>query len=179
MIKVILSEVLTPFYLHNNLSRDSHISNTNNHAKNNLLLADELLKEWYKVNLRREDLLKVILPWHLSEGGEIELVPKSGLTVEKAVEKLKKLKKDYKEKSKVCWGKIEFAKKSQFTPIFLSTKAIDTEDYKGLETKEGLIHLDGLHRMVSWELNNLLDSNKTVEAYIAGTKKQILSWINK
>lgn len=33
--------------------------------------------------------------------------------------------------------------------------------------------------MVSWELNNLLDSNTTVEAYIAGTKKQILSWINK
>jgi hypothetical protein len=122
MIKVMFSEVLTQFDLHNDLNHDSHVKNTNNHAKNNLLLADKLLKEWHKVNLKREDLLKVILPWHVSEGGEIALVPKSGLTVEKAVEKLKKLKKDYKEKSKVCWGKIEFAKKSLPTPTTRSWK---------------------------------------------------------
>jgi len=166
-MKVNFSEVLTQFRFYHSGNKE-HEKNTNNYAEKSLIIANELLKEWYKVSLKRKDILQVILPWHESEGGKAKLIPKTGLTVAKTVEKLRALEDSYKQESPICWNKIFTMSKVSFTPIFLVTQAINTEEYKSLDIKRGLIHLDGLHRMISWELNNLLTENVSIETYIAG-----------
>lgn len=135
------------------------------------MCADTQLRQWNKVLLGRQDILRVTLPWHISEGGNVKLVPKSGLTVEQAVKKLSSIKDRYAKESPVCWNKIFRTDRTRFSPIFLSTKAITAPYYAGyteLEIKAGLVHLDGLHRMVAWELNGLLADSVQVEAYVAG-----------
>jgi len=166
-MKVQFEEVLKQFYLYNNIE-EKHVENTNGEAQSNLVLANELLGEWYKVFLKRKDILQVILPWHIGEGGKMELIPKLGGNVEEVVRKLQNIKEFYEQENPICWSKISLLSKMSLTPIYLSTKAIDTEDYKYVNRKERLIHLDGLHRMVSWELNNLLTENVSIETYIAG-----------
>ncbi|SDD91338.1 hypothetical protein SAMN05216174_12245 [Actinokineospora iranica] len=53
------------------------------------------------------------------------------------------------------------------TPVFLSTRAIGRPGYADLRVRGGLVHLDGLHRLVSWELNTVL-ADAGVAAYVAG-----------
>ena len=169
--KVEFNEVLSQFHAEHDLTRDHH-ANTNRAAEKILVCADTELQEWTKVLVTREDILRVILPWHIGCGGKIHLVPKSGLTVKQVVEKLSQIKDSYAQESPVCWNKIVRMSQTQFTPLFLSTQVVtsapDYAGYKELHIKEGLIHLDGLHRMISWELNGRLADNLLLEAYIAG-----------
>ncbi|CAC5339788.1 MULTISPECIES: DUF6309 family protein [Planktothrix] len=170
VMKVEFDEVLAQFRSEHHADRE-HEANTNRQAEEILVCADVQLRQWSKVFLGRQDILRVTLPWHISEGGNIKLIPKSGLTVEQAVEKLSSMKDRYAKESPVCWNKIWRTDRTQFLPIFLSTKAITAPYYAGyteLDITEGLVHLDGLHRMIAWELNGLLTDNAQVEAYVAG-----------
>lgn len=170
LMKVEFDEVLAQFRLEHDANRE-HEVNTNLDSEMSLVLANQLLHKWSKVLLGREDILRVILPWHLSCGGNIHLVPKSGLSVEQAAKKLASMKDSYAQESPVCWSKIVRMSRLKFQPLFLSTQAITHEDYAELDTKKGLIHLDGLHRMIGWELHGLLADNAQVEAYVAGDLK--------
>jgi Family of unknown function (DUF6309) len=145
-----------------------HEANTNSDAEMRLMRAEALLGRWGKVVLNRSDVRSIILPWHVSEGGGIALVPQFGLTVAQAAAKLLPMTDRYAAESPVCWTKLLRACTAPLSAVFLSTKAIDVPDYEQLQTAEGLVHLDGLHRLVSWELNGLLTTSARVEAYIAG-----------
>ena len=144
-----------------------HEANTNDDGEMHLQRADALLGSWKLVLLSPDEVRSVVLPWHLSEGGEIMLVPQSGLTVAQAAEALRQTTGGYEQASPVCWRKISRMRTAPMTPVFLSTAAIDAEDYAGLKTRAGLIHLDGLHRLVSWELHGLLTDDTAVVAYLA------------
>jgi Family of unknown function (DUF6309) len=145
-----------------------HEANTNDDGEMHLQRAQALLGRWRRVLLRADEVRSVVLPWHLSEGGEVALVPKSGLTVAQAAEAVRRTDGGYAQASPVCWRKLARMRTAEMTPVFLSTMAIDASDYDGLESRDGLIHLDGLHRLVSWELHGLLTETTEVVAYLAG-----------
>lgn len=150
-------------------------SNTNQLAHHYLHLADEMLATWTRVRLNAAELRTVILPWHESEGGEIALVPKTGLTVGRAADRLAEIGDRYPRESPVCWGKIERLARGQRTPVFLSTRAIPGVDYEGLRVKEGLVHLDGLHRMIAWSLAAATGGALEVDAYVAGPRVALVA----
>lgn len=145
----------------------AHEANTNSDAEAHLFRAQELFGHWQRVMLTREDVRSIVLPWHLSEGGATALVPKTGLTVADAVAELEPIAARYAGDSPVCWAKIERMRTAPPSPVFLSAPAIDGRDYDGLATKDGLTHLDGLHRLLSWELHGVLAGGAEVEAYVA------------
>lgn len=170
LMKVEFDEVMRQFYLEHDVNKE-HEANTNIYAEKLLMLADAELLEWSKVLLSREDILQIILPMHECYGGiNTNLIPKSGLTVKQAVEMLSSIKDSYAKNYLVCWDKIMRKESFRFTPLFLSSKTTSHEEYAEID-KEGLVHLDGWHRMIGWELNGLLANDAQVEAYVAGTPK--------
>ena len=168
LCKISFEEVLAQFRLENSVD-SLHEVNTNTHAEELLQLTDGLLGEWSKVSLNREDLLQTVLPWHLGCGGREELVPQTGLTVKDTVEHLLSIKSQYKRHNACCWDKFRFhAETSTFSSLFLSTKPVNTDVHLFRNYHSGLLHLDGLHRMVSWELNKRLTPETEIIAYVAG-----------
>lgn len=165
---VTFDEVLQRFYHEHALDR-AHEANSNGEAEQHLRNADALLRQWSRVLLGRRDVLGVMLPWHLSEGGNRELIPKSGLTVAAAARRLRSGGRQHARMNPTCWGKLTWQSTSPLTPLFLSTHAIGTVDYEELRVKDGLTHLDGLHRMLAWELHHRLPDDDRIEAYVAGT----------
>ena len=146
-----------------------HEENTNHDALKHLRMAQAQFGRWTRVLLHREEIRSIVLPWHESEGGGITLVPKSGRTVAEAVELVRSTGGRFETANPVCWRKLVHLRSAPFDGIYLSTQAIDDEiDYLELETRRGLIHLDGLHRLVSWELHGMLTDTTEVLAYLAG-----------
>ncbi|MBC6417637.1 MAG: hypothetical protein GDA44_01985 [Prochloron sp. SP5CPC1] len=90
------------------------------------------------------------------------------MTVEQTVKKLIKIQDTYRQGNPVCCHKIARMGHSEFTPLFLYTQAIPHEDYSDIDVPGNLVHLDGLHRMVSWEFHGMLNDGVQVEAYVAG-----------
>lgn len=164
--KIEFEEVLEAFCLEHSTER-AHDENTNPEAERALNLANAQMGEWRKALVRREDILNVILPWHISCGGKTELVPKSGMTVGQAAAKIAGMGEAFARENPVCYQKLQRMGKQPLTPLFLSTRAIEKDDYRDLERKEGLVHIDGLHRMIAWELNGRLSGQVEVEAYVA------------
>lgn len=162
-------------FRHDHAVDREHEANTNGDGESHLFLADALLGEWTRVLLGPRHLRGVVLPWHESEGGDIALVPKTGLRVADAARRLGAMRSDYSGKSPVCWRKLARVAGAPLSSIFLSVRAVTSEDYADLYIKEGLIHLDGLHRMIAWELDGLLAEHGLVEAYIAGPRDSLAS----
>lgn len=164
--KIQFEEVLDAFYREHSTEL-GHDENTNSEAERALNLANAQMGEWTKARLRREDILNVTLPWHISCGGKTELVPKAGLTVGQAVARIASMGEAFARENPVCYQKIQRMARLPFTPLFLSTRAVQKDDYWDLERKEGLVHIDGLHRMIAWELYGRLSGGVEVEAYVA------------
>ncbi|GAA2248633.1 MULTISPECIES: DUF6309 family protein [Kitasatospora] len=145
----------------------AHEANSNQDGEQNLERAEQLLGTWWRVRLSRAEVLGVILPWHLSEGGRLELVPRSGLTVAQAAERIRSGGAEWAEANPVCAAKLRLLRHAPFTPVYLSTRPVPHSDYSDLRIREGLIHLDGLHRMLAWELAERLPAEERLDAFIA------------
>ncbi|MCK7625211.1 DUF6309 family protein [Streptomyces sp. RS10V-4] len=148
--------------------RRAHEGNTNDEAEGHVRNAERLLGRWARVLLSRQDVLGVMLPWHLGEGGGRELVPPTGLTVADAAARLRAQQDDYARTNPVCWAKLLHQRTAPPTPLFLSSRAVTGEDYAGLRVKDGITHLDGLHRMLAWAAWHLLPEEERIPAYVAG-----------
>jgi 2-hydroxy-3-keto-5-methylthiopentenyl-1-phosphate phosphatase len=164
-------EVLTAFRAEHDACGE-YLRNTNRSAELGLLQADRSLGCWSKVLLDREEIRDIFLPWHESEGGAIELVPRSGLTVGQAADNISRMRGRYAALSPVCWSKIERAATLPCTPLFASTRAIATEDYEQLVDVRGLVHLDGLHRAIAYEMFEVL-AKERVMAYVATSSETV------
>jgi hypothetical protein len=173
--EVSFAEVLNRFRVDHAVDRN-HASNTNRDAEEGLQRADQLLGRWLRITLDMKEVRGVILPWHLSEGGALPLIPKTGLTVEQAVERLQEMRADYPTKSPICWAKLERMRGASRTPVYLTTRAIDTRHYEGLTIREGLIHLDGLHRMVSWIAHEPMEGADGLEVYLSHSAEDLSSF---
>lgn len=153
-----------------------HEENTNHDAAKHLGMAQEQYGHWAQVLLSREEIRAIVLPWHVSEGGAVALVPKSGRTVAQAVDAIRDTGGRFATESPVCWHKLMRLRTEPFAGIYLSTRAIEDEiDYLELRTRHGLIHLDGLHRLVSWELHGMLTDRTEVLACVAGVSDACLA----
>jgi hypothetical protein len=146
----------------------THPANTNRDGEEVLHMAEEMLGSWSRVLLSREEVLGIILPWHLSEGGERELVPRSGLTVGEAANLVRSGGATMAEANPVCSKKLELFRRTPLTPVYLSTRPVPHSDYSDLRVRAGLIHLDGLHRTIAWELAERLPLEERTEAFLAG-----------
>ncbi|MGX2993845.1 DUF6309 family protein [Streptomyces sp. JNUCC 64] len=146
----------------------AHQANTNSDGKAALELADGMFGSWWRVRFSRADVLGVVLPWHLSEGGALELVPRSGLTVAEAAERIRSGGEVWTGANPVCAEKLVLLERAPFTPLYLSTRPIDHSDYSDLKVREGLIHIDGLHRMLAWELAGRLPDRAELDGYLVG-----------
>ncbi|MFG3051601.1 DUF6309 family protein [Kitasatospora sp. NPDC048239] len=145
-----------------------HEDNSNSDGDAHLLTAEGMFGGWGRVLLDRADVLDTVLPWHLGEGGELELVPATGMTVAEAVVRLRGIGGGYNGLNPSCARKLRRQAEAPFTPVFLSVPAIGSTDYQGLLRADGLTHLDGLHRMIAWELYGRLGPGVEIEAYVAG-----------
>ncbi|MEV0685467.1 DUF6309 family protein [Nocardia sp. NPDC050378] len=137
-------------------------------GEDNLRRGDALSGTWTRVRLSRADLTGVTLPWHLSEGGERELVPRTGLTVAQAAARVRTERADLLAANPVCTELITALADAPLTTVFLSTAPVDHSDYADLRADRGLFHLDGLHRMIAWELAGRLPEEETIDAIVAG-----------
>ncbi|MGV9269196.1 DUF6309 family protein [Kitasatospora sp. NPDC003701] len=145
-----------------------HEDNSNSDGDAHLLTAEGMFGSWGRVLLDRTEVLDTVLPWHLGEGGELELVPTAGMTVGEAAARLRRIGAGYARLNPSCGRKLSRQAEAPFSPVFLSIPAIDSTDYQGLRQPDGLTHLDGLHRMIAWELYGRLGPGVQVEAYVAG-----------
>lgn len=145
-----------------------HEANSNRDGGRALEMADALLGAWFRVRLTRAEVLGVVLPWHLSEGGGRELVPRSGLTVGEAAQRVRAGGAELSRANPVCAAKLERFRHAALTPVYLSTLPVPHTDYADLRVRSGLIHLDGLHRMIAWELARRLSPDR-LEAFVAGS----------
>ncbi|GAA2257271.1 hypothetical protein GCM10010232_53980 [Streptomyces amakusaensis] len=164
---VTFDEVRSHFRRDHPVDRE-HEANTNQDAVNALELADATFGSWSRVSITGADVSEVMLPWHLSEGGGCELVPRSGLTVGGAVRLLRSREAEWSEANPVCRAKLDRFRDAPPTSIYLSTLPLPHEDYSGLTLGKGLVHLDGLHRMVSWELGRRLSPEQELTVFVAG-----------
>ncbi|MFE1170303.1 DUF6309 family protein [Nocardiopsis sp. NPDC058789] len=145
-----------------------HESNTNQDGEDVLHMADDLLGVWHRVLLSRDEVLGVVLPWHLSEGGGRELVPRSGRTVGEAADLVRSGGAEMAEANPVCSRKLDLFREAPLTPVYLSTVPVPHSDYADLRVRTGLIHLDGLHRTVAWAVSGRLSPDEETEAFVAG-----------
>ncbi|MFJ4190924.1 DUF6309 family protein [Kitasatospora sp. NPDC089509] len=155
-------------YLRDHPVERAHEANTNLYGEENLERADTIPGGWWRIRLTRADVLGVVLPWHKSEGGERELVPPTGLTVARAAERVRSGGADWTAANPVCTAKLRMLRAAPFTPLFVSTAPVDHPDYAELVLPPGLIHLDGLHRMVAWELAGRLGGGIVLDGFLAG-----------
>ncbi|MEW2523624.1 DUF6309 family protein [Streptomyces sp. NPDC047071] len=146
----------------------AHEVNTNEDADSALRLADATFGTWSTIRLSRTDVRSVLLPWHLGCGGGRELVPRTGLTVGQAADLLRAHEAEFTAANPVCTGKIALFRGSAFSSIYLTTRPIPHDHYADLPTDDGLVHLDGLHRLLAWELAERLSTSEELTAYIAG-----------
>ncbi len=151
--------------------------NSNQYARELLEMADRQFGGvWAQMFLCREDVLKIILPPHnhRAGGGQVELIPISGLTVSAATEKISGMP-NYQATNTCCWRSITYWMDRYPSPVFLSAAPVrDCSDYQHLTNHDGhLIHLDGLHRLIAWGLSGKLglghyETAQKVKAYVAG-----------
>jgi hypothetical protein len=152
--------------------------NSNQYARDLLEKEDRQFGgAWAQMFLSREDVLEIILPPHnhRAGGGQIELIPISGLTVSAATEKIRGIP-NYRSANTCCWRSITYWMDRYPSPVFLSVAPVrHNSDYQHLTHSDGhLIHLDGLHRLIAWGLSGKLgpgqyDKGQAVKAYVAGS----------
>lgn len=144
-------------------------ANSDDEAETHIRNAQALAEgRWHRVLLEGPEVRGVVLPWHLGEDGEVELIPRTGLTVRAAAARLAALGDAYATSNPLCAGKLARQVGAEPTAVFLSSRAVGGEDYEGLSVREGLIHLDGLHRMLAWERAGQLAPGRLLKAYVAG-----------
>jgi hypothetical protein len=105
---------------------------------------------WTLVGISRGEILNIMLPEHRHPPGEV-VIPKSGLAVSAAAERIK----DRTRETGECWENILSHKDRDFsrTHIFLRYE------------NGGLRHLDGLHRLLAWVI---FEKKEEPPAYVAG-----------
>lgn len=144
-------------------------ANSNDEAEGHIRNAELKLRgRWHRVLLEGPEVRNVVLPWHLGEDGEVELIPRTGLTVAAAADRLAMLDSSYAHTNPLCAFKLARQSTTAHLAPFLSTRPVPGRDYESLTVREGLIHLDGLHRMLAWARAGHLVPGNWFEAYVAG-----------
>ncbi|WP_448217465.1 DUF6309 family protein [Endozoicomonas sp. 2B-B] len=128
---------------------------------------------WLFAELPFETAMKVLLPGHTHDGERKTLLPECGLTAKDAANSYKVWTEQDKRNNPLCSGSLNYhlGKDPAEKPIFLTVEPINIRyDYGKIiddpKLAEGrLVHLDGLHRLVSLAIKD--DPKSTIPAFIA------------
>jgi hypothetical protein len=114
--------------------------------------------KWHEILLPLRALAQERLSPHAGEpckGDTMVLVPPGGATVAETARYLLGHVGQYRAANPSCWGRIAQAIDAPVSPVVLSA---DEEGYV----------LDGLHRLVAWQLAGRLDTDGTIRVFVAG-----------
>ncbi|WP_405996885.1 DUF6309 family protein [Streptomyces sp. NBC_00829] len=169
VLKAITFDALTSLFGRAHPYDPNDEANSNDEAETHIRNAQLTLGgRWHQVMLEGTEVLDIVLPWHSGEAGDVELIPRTGLTVAAAASRLAVLGTSYADTNPLCALKLARQTHASPRPLFLSTRPVSGQDYEALTVREGLIHLDGLHRMLAWQRAGLLVPGWWVKAYVAG-----------
>lgn len=156
--------------------RDRHgpdADDTDAWALSRLEEADDQFEGWLRVGLDREDVLDTVLVYHCRGNGE-PLVPREGATVGEVADRLRgEGMSELAAEHPRCHDRIEGLMREPFSPVFLAERPLEetsAEQYGWLEYGDGgLVHLDGLHRLLAWTLDGRFDEDyeNDLTAYVA------------
>lgn len=165
---VSFTKVLKKFYEEHDLKKG-----TNKWAIKAIQGANKKFGYWVEAQLSKKTLLKILLPCHVH--GEIKLISKKGASLKEAFKNLKKLK-DYKKKCPECIKTIEYFKDKKIGHIYLSYgKISNLKDYNEMRcNEEDLVHLDGLHRLLSILYFEKIKNYSPIKCFIAMNNYQTL-----
>jgi len=158
--KVDFEEVMSIF-----LQQNAETPERNDWPVRALEIANNQFRTWTRGILHPRELGEIMLPRH-NHGSN--LVPNVGASVSQTLKRL-----DAVDRSSECYKRIEQMWDPGDSAIFLSVAPIlptinDSHymDYIGLVRRGhlGLTHLDGLHRLIAWAI----EDKRSVLAYIAG-----------
>jgi hypothetical protein len=137
-----------------------------------LSVANKFFGSWIEAELPNSEVLKVTLPYHLHFSNE--LISKRGATVRYASDKFRKIETTYRKDNRECYEIIERSKKKNIQTVYLSLGVLSDssneevngfKEYRKIRKSENnLIHLDGLHRLLSYGINRRKENIKVVIA---------------
>ena len=155
------SEVKKIFWSEN--KKGDHNSKWPFHLINN---ANKQIGSWILTKIPYDVFSEIKLPYHYH--GEKILVPRKGLTLKKAYDKLRRIERDYKKTNSLCFSKIEYFSKNDIGTIILSSAMPKGRDgYGETFARKHLIHIDGLHRMLGEMYKLERKSYKPVKCILA------------
>jgi hypothetical protein len=115
--------------------------------------------KWVLAILDSDEIRNIMLPDHRhpAENPNI-LIPKPGMTVAAAAGRVR----DITQETGLCWDNISFHKGRDFSLVHVFLQ----------RQNGGLLNLDGLHRLLAWEL---VGKEENVAAYIVGMPETIVN----
>ncbi len=143
----------------------------------NLRRADKKFGKWVQAKIAIEDIGGIVMPYHVGSCDQhsdlpqqILLVPPSGLTLDYAHSRFKRIRRQYRRLAPVCYERIMRAKQRasmNLGSFFFSQEPILVgSTYQGLTGFRGqLTHLDGLHRLMA--LMEIDEKPAYISCYVA------------
>lgn len=154
--------VLKKFYKEHDLKKG-----TNKWAVKAITGANKKFGHWIEAELPKKTLLKILLPYHVH--GKIELISKKGASLEETFDNLKKLGGNYEKQCIECIKTIKYFANKKIGHIYLSYgKISNLKDYAEMNcNKNDLVHLDGLHRLLSILYSGKIKNYSPIKCFIA------------
>lgn len=130
--------------------------------------------QWTATTLDAAKAKAVIVPAHSGEpcrGDRLELVGGGGTSVEAAARWLRTIQDQYATANPTCWRRIQEAAHGPFSTVVLTTEPLGSVEHATLSPRpDSLYHLDGLHRLLGWELASRLRGAISIPAIVAGRR---------
>jgi hypothetical protein len=108
------------------------------------------------------------LPCAWVSGRRADLVPAGGASVAETAARLRADLAGYQRYNPHCWGRIQRAVDEPSSLMVLSRQPMIEAGHGACATAAGPYVVDGLHRMVAWELAGRLDHAVSIRACICG-----------
>jgi hypothetical protein len=125
---------------------------------------------WRMVDVPADALRQAVLGAHAGEpcrGDSMELVPAGGASVAATASRLRAARVDYEGHNPSCWGRMQQAAGEPFSLIVLAMRPM-IELGHGAGAAGRFFVVDGLHRLVAWELAGRLAQGGSIRACICG-----------
>jgi len=178
LTEITFDEVLSKFYSENKIK-----DGRNQVALSTIQKANEQFEKWFKIKVSPNFIDNVILPWRREARilfftriiyalNDIHLISSRGRSVQEACLRLKKYEEKFMKKDpKFIKRIISFHGKSFGTIYLCQSPLLKLKPHKNLRRwhPPQLIHLDGLHRMLSLSYPKKINI-KEINCIVAGNK---------
>ncbi len=137
-----------------------------------LSVANKFFGSWIAAELSNSEVLKITLPHHYHFSNE--LISKRGASVYHTSNKFRRIESTYREENPECCEIIESFKKKNIQTVYLSLGVLSDstneevnsfKEYRQIrKSEDNLIHLDGLHKLLSYGIYRRKENIKVIIA---------------